>query len=515
MVPISIRALAGTAVSDGGKKFLRNCMFGVRRELSDGNVVYVCEEEYLEKFLANDLYFKTYQDDVYLFIPYVENPKNHKLVASINEARREKEERKKEAQLGELASEEDIVDDAALVKTLLASLEECWDYEYQSDVVEEVTRIYLGDFELLHTLDLYPDDGGVPKHVVGEEKVYISLLAHRPSHMYIAMLFVPGCKYSTSQLEDQVCQECLFIRNKTDKDEKGKYQYQKLNDYLKETYGLMQCGKGKSIVCMSKKPEDEQELMNILTAESYNSMRQNFHINYKNLKDAANTNKAIYDYYEAYMTEAVVAIVLKGFDTGSTERVELTATYVFIVEMVMFQNIALNRVINKVATALSHEGDVDYDYIMQLNEDYAKTMKFWQNNNFKYLGTQREADQIRHAFGNDELRKHYRQQQDFLEHMVEVKDARAEHKNGLIMNLALFILAVIEVRDYAVELLTGVYEKIGLGIVAKDSAYGTFDTLLLGIGPLIVLIVYTLKKKHYNENQKKLRKSKMVEEYDG
>lgn len=512
-----IKALAGTAVSGGGRKFLRNCMFGERRELSDGNTVFVCEEEYLDKFLANDLYFKTYQDDVYLFIPYVENPENHKLDEYIEAARKEKEERKQGVQTEDEEPEEEeneVVSDTALVKTLMASLEECWDYEYQSDVVQEVTRIYLGDFELMHTLDLYPDDESVPKHIVGEEKAYLSLLAHQRSHMYIAMLFVPDCECSTSQLEDQVCQECLYIRQKSDKDETGHYLYRKLNDYLKETYGLMQCGKGKNIVCMSKKPDDEQEFMNILTAESYNSMRQGFHINYPKLKDAANLNRAIYDYYEAYMTETTVAIVLKDFDEGSTERVELTATYVFIVEMVMFQNIALNRVIGKVTNALSYDGDVDYDYIMQLNEDYAKTMKFWQNNNFKYLGTQREAEQIRRAFDNDELRAHYRQQQDFLEHMVEVKDARDERRNGMVMNFALFTLAIMEVRDYAVEMLTGFYNKVGHGIVAVDSAKGTFDALLFGFGPLAVLIWFTLKKKREHENQKKLRNSKMVEDYD-
>lgn len=513
-----INAISGTAVTNGGRKFLRNCMFGERREINGGNIVYVCEGDYLRKLLNNDLYFKTYKDDAYLFIPYVEHPENHRLDELIEAARAEKEERKRRAQEEEEDDFAEVVDNAKLVETLRRELYDCWDYEFQSDVVKEVTRIYLGEFDLMHTLDdAYEDDGSAPKHIVGEEKVYLSLLAHKPSHMYIAMIFVPDCQYSTSQLEDQVCQECLFIRKKEEagsKDEQGYYIYSKLNDYLQENFGLMQCGKGKSIVCMSKKPDTEQEFYNILTAESYNSMRQGFHINYKRLRAAANTNRAIYDYYEAYMTEAVVAIVLNDYDTGSTERVKLMATYVFIVEMVMFQNIALNRVINKVTNALSHDGDVDYDYIMQINDDYAKTMKFWQNNNFKYLGTQREADQIRRAFDNDELRAHYRQQQDFLEHMVEVKDARAEHRNGLIMNFALFALAIMEVRDYAVELLIGLYENVGFGIVPKASAFGTFDAILFGFGPLIVLIMFTRKKKRDHKNQRKLRNSKWVEEYD-
>lgn len=521
---IGIRALAGTAVSKGGRKYLRNCMFGERRKLADGNVVYVCEEEYLEKFLANDLYFKTHKDDVYLFIPYVENPKNDKLNTLIQAAMEEKKQRKAlrglesegtEEESGD-PSDEETVDGKELVRSLMDALEECWDYEYQSDVVEEVTRIYLGDFELMHTLDLYPDDDSVPTHIVGEEKVYLSLLAHRNSHMYIAMVFVPNCQYSTSQLEDQVCQECLYIRHDTDDfyDRKGHYLYCKLNDYMKEEYGLMQCGKGKSIVCMSNRPQDEQELMNILAAESYNSMRQGFHIYYDKLRNDARNNRAIYDYYEAYMTEAVVAVWLKDFDLGGTERVELMATYVFIVEMVMFQNIALNRVINKVTNALSYDGDVDYDYILQLNEDYAKTMKFWQSTNFKYFGTQREADQIRRAFDNDELRAQYRQQQDFLEHMVEVKDAKAEHRNGMLMNIVLFALAIMEVRDYAVEILAKLFERVGLGIVAESSAYGTFDTILFGFGPLALLGYFTWKKKRERESQKRLRNKNAMEEND-
>jgi hypothetical protein len=274
---------------------------------------------------------------------------------------------------------------------------------------------------------------------------------------------------------------------------------------------------------MSKKPETDQEFLNILAGESYNSMRQDFFIRYKKLEDSAKDNKAIYDYYEAYMTESVVAIIF-GEDVFKIDknslnknraeiekgkaRVKLTATYVFIVEMIMFQNIALNRVINKVSKALSHDGDIDYDYVMQLNEDYAKTVKFWQSNNFKYFGTQREAEQIRRAFDNDELLANYRSQQNFLEHMVEVKTARNEHRSDLTMNIILFMLAIVEARDYITQIISGIYSTIGGDISIAESASGTFDTLLLGIGPLILVIVLTLRKKRYRENNQRLRKNK-------
>ena len=180
--------------------------------------------------------------------------------------------------------------------------------------MDELERVYLGSYELMHTLDLYPEDEEERPHIVGEETVHISLLAHPRSHMYIVMLFIPNCRYSTSQLEDQVCQKFLQIRNKGDQDENGFYQYWNLNEWLKKEYGLLQCGTGKSILSMSKKPEQEQEFYNILTGESYNSMRQEFHIVYDKLKHCAANNRAIYDYYEVYLTEEVVAFVLNDFE---------------------------------------------------------------------------------------------------------------------------------------------------------------------------------------------------------
>ena len=504
-----INAIAGTAVSNGGKKFLSNCMFGVHRQLEDGNVVYVCDGEYLDKLLKNKLYFKTFQDDVYLFIPYVENPHNPKMAKFLA---------KKAA--GECDA---ILPD--VVQKMMEELDDCLEYEYTSDVVDELQRVSLGEFELMHTLDLYPDSPDERPHIVGEEKVFVSILAHQRSHMFVAMLFIPNCRYSTSQIEDQVSQKYLMIRNKQDVDEHGHYIYQRLNDYLFESYGLIQCGSGKSIMCMSKKPETEQEFLNILAGESYNSMRQDFFIRYPQLEENAKDNKAIYDYYKAYMTQSVLALIFgeEVFKIDKTnpnrieaeiekgkERVSLTATYVFIVEMTMFQNIALNRVVNKVSRALSHDGDIDYDYVMQLNEDYAKTVKFWQSNNFKYFGTQREAEQIRKAFDNDEILANYRSQQDFLDHMVEVKTARSEHRSDLIMNIVLFMLAIIGAKDYIIQIIQSIYSTFNFSgdISIVESAKGTFDTLFLGIGPLIAIIVLTLRKKRYRENDKRLRKNK-------
>lgn len=489
-----IGAISGTAVSEDGQKFLSSRMFGLYREIEDGNKVYLCEGMYLEKLLKKDLYFKTYQNDSYLFLPYADNEKNTR----INQLLEQREEQREEQ-----------IARAPLAKCLLEALDGCLKYEYDSDIVGELERFYLGEFCLMHTLDeTYGGEEasrvGKKKmpYIVGEEKVYLSLLAHHPTHMYILMLLVPNSRYSASQLEDQLCQGYLQIREEGAKDEKGFYCYQNVNVYLREKYGLLACGKGKSFVCLSKKPEDKREFLNILSAETYNSMHQDFHIQYQELLEQAESSKAIYDYYEAYMTEEVVAFLLYDYDQIKPEdRMELTATYVFIIELVIFQNTALNKMTIKISNAFLREGDVSYQYISKLYRDYAKTIKFWQSNNFKYYGTQKEAEQIRKAFENDELRQSYYEQQDFLEHMVDIENAQTERRNGTVINVAATVLAIIQVQDYMVGLLERFYENFDIAI---ESASSTFDVMVIGGGGLILLVMYILSRKRQYVRKKKL-----------
>ena len=480
-----IGALAGTAVSEGGQKFLRSRMFRLYREIEDGNRVYLCDGPYLRKLLKKDLYFKTHKEDVYLFLPYADNVKNTRI----------------QKLLGPEGSAKEMPE---VAEWLLNALDDCLYYEYENDLASELKRRYVGDFQLLHTLDEYEDqeDPGLRPCIVGEEKVCLSLFAHPDSHMYVVMLFIPDCRYSTSQLEDQLSHGYLKIRRPRDMDEKGFYQYQDLNGFLKKEYGLIPCGRGKSLLCMSDKPKNEGEFYNILTSEAYNSMHQDFHISYRELQDRAEQDRAIYDYYEAYMTEDVVAMILKKYEIFSQrERIELTATYVFIAELVIFQNTALNKMNIKVSNALANEGDVSYQYISRLYRDYAKTVKFWQSQNFRYYGTQREADQIREAFGNEELRRNYYEQQDFLEHIVDIKNAQVERKNGLIINIVAIILAILQVQGYVVDLLSRFYESFGIPV---ESASSTFDVMVLGGGGLIFLVWYILYRKHFHVRKKRL-----------
>ena len=574
---IGIDAIAAIAVSAGGRSFLRTRLFRIVRECRnespdscDGNdLVYLCDGLYLKKLLNNDYYHKTFHDDVYLMLPYADHTENP-LIAALY---REDGEGDREKMSLPMAYLED-------------QLNECMEYECRNDVAKELRRRYLGRFRFLHTLDDYldeddPEQGPV---IVGEEDVEISILAHPETNMYCVMLYFEDCRYSTSQLLDQCSHGYLKIRSTDWKMVRGRdpetgrqawcvpgrdgetlipltngaFHYMNLEDYLFDRYGLISCGNGKGLTCMTSKPrphstdlsaKDEvmyreervaREMLNILSGETYLSVHQSFRIGCESLLKMAVKNLSVYDYYEAYMSEKVIAFVytegaleadgilseedLERRDeylaahpeqaarrdeiTMAMKRIRLAATYVFIIELVMFQNTALSKMTSKVSSALAEEGDVSYEYVSLLYQEFAKTIKFWRSDNFKYYGTQKEAAQIHKAFDNDELRADYNEQQEILEKIVELKSALNERRNGSIINIAAMVLAVFEVQEYLVGLLGKLYGTIDID---PAQASNTFNVAVLGGFLCTVAVMYILKRKNAFYRARRLRGKKEIE----
>lgn len=544
---IPITAIAATAVSPDGMKFLSSRLFCMTREIEEGNRVYVCEGERLEKLLDGELYFKSYRDDVYLLIPFAENSRNPKTA--------EKLFRDGTAQSGGLAGpgwvkdeneeepdDESVPFDESDVRYLIRELDKCQRYECTSEAKDELRRFYCGEFLLMLTHDDYPDEAdpslngrvksgiaGMPD-IFGEVKAYLSILSHRPSHMYVAMLIIPNCPYSTSQLEDQLFHDYLKLRCSENTPEeirkswgeqidvKGHYLYRALGEFLETEYGLLPCGSGKVLTCMSARPKQEQEFLNILSGETYFSLHQGFSINGSKLKKIASENRAVYDYYEAYMSEKVVAFLYCDFQslTGLQNpdywggkvhfrrRSELTATYIFIIELVMFQNTALNKMTMKVSNALAQDGDVSYDYMNDLYRDYARSVKFWNNDNFRYLGTQQEASQIREVFDNDELRQTYQELQTFLEQMIALQSAQDERRSGMVINFLAVFLAVVQVQDFIVSIFDNFYSGFHIDVGIGEAGH-TFTSLLVGGVFLFMLFRYILTRKRRQDRRDRIR----------
>ena len=464
-----ITDITAAAVSEDGCKSLVNYMFRQVRRLSDGNIVYICKDKFLEKLLAKDLYFKSYDDDIYMFLPLADH-KNNTRIKNLPDWR--------ECDIPEICS------------VLLDSLEDSITYECSNAVANELKNYYIGEFSFLHSTDDYPVTGTSSyeeEMVIGESTGYVFLTSHHQSHMHIVTVFLPDYTYSSTQIEDQLSNRYLKILNPEDNNE-----YILLYDYLLKKYGLHQCGQEKTLLCMSNKPKNEMEFQNILSAEVYNSMHIDYHIKSEKIREMCENNLAQYDYYEVYMSSKVIAFIPNDYSDVLTERIELTATYLFIAELVMFQNTALAKMNIKVTNALSKEGDISLDSVLELYQEFGKSVRFWEINNFKYYGTQAETLCITEAFGNTELKATYQEHQQFLEHIVELKAAQAENRNNLLLNIVATFLAIVQIQPFAVELLSKFYSYMGI-----EAAYAnnTFTTSLFAGAVTVFLIIIILRRR--------------------
>lgn len=524
-----VAAVAADTISKDGRKFLERLDFKKKRSLSneDGVDIYVwnnpewgeTEEQEEDKF---DSYVKTFKDDLYMFIPFTENSEN--IYSELIKAKGDEEE-SPECFTGQSLKQR-IVHEAG--NCLIDAVEDCMKYECDNDVRNEMEICPLGEFELAVQDDEYDEpendeasydgsafsprflkDGRCRRKSDGEpitEIISLSIIAHRNSRMFVLMAYIPRCRTCTSQIQDMLSHRELFIREMGGSGE-HKGRFIQIEDYLFERYRLIACGPGKSFVCMSNKPEDRKEMLCMLAGETYISLHQDFFVDNDDLRKKTKDkhSHAVYDYYELYLTDTTVLYLSKNhgienFDRNRSDIIGETATYTFIVILMILQNTAINKMITQVSNALADNDDMSYEDISSLYLDYSKTVKLWRSDNFMYYGTECEAKAIREAFDNESLREEYYRLQDLLEHMVDVKSAMDEKKSGTILNVVATVLAVIQVEGFLLDLINRFYAFFNINIVAKESSF--LGTNIFG-GLTVIFIAYVLLR-----NIKRRRKKK-------
>lgn len=513
-----ITDIAATAVSPHGRKALRNMLFREVRMLSDGNVVYLCDEKRLAKLLASDCYFKSYSDDLYVLIPLAEHEANLRVQNAIDAAHAAKEAKQtscdEEARDAEPGFAPLLIDE---LKTYIA-------YECSNEVVEDLEFLDLGTFDFLYTTDEYPFPVENPrKHVpeddclfqqaspaeidptdpnreievvIGDAQGHVILAAHRKTHMFVLTVLFSGFPYSTTQMEDQVSFGYLKIRNP-----ENAREYIPFSEYLLKQYGLHGCGQAKCVCFLSNKPDCEQELQDMLAAEAYNNMETEYSISSAQIAEQCRTNRAQFEDYEVYLSSRAIAYIDKGFTNDPRERVSSFADYLFIVIMTLFQNAALAKVNIKVTNLLETDGDVSPRTKLAIDREYGRTIRFWEMQNFKYLSSQLESAQIKDAFLNKELRESYEEHQSYLEHVVEVKTAITDNRNGMIINVVATILALVSIQPFVIEVLQYIYDLLG---IEADYASLSFNYGVFGGAVFFLLVLIILRRRDSYVQKKRM-----------
>ena len=470
-----ITDIIGTAVSPHGKKALRNMLFRELRQLSDGNTVFICDDTHLEKLLLNDLFFPSYKADYWMMIPLAEHEANLRVSRLLEECQANGPQGEGE--------------DAQLGAKMVEALQERLSYECTNKVVEDIELACLGSFDFLHTTDDYkgmedPDQ----ETVVNTNRGTAVLVAHRKTHMFILAVMLPRYANSVTQMEDQVSYGYVRIR-----DPRNPQQFVSFYEYLRLTYGLHRCGQPKSLLYLSNLPATQQELANMLAAEAVDNYGRTYTLKSPELNELAATDRSQYEDYQVYLSSRAIVYVPCKFAPDAELRMQDISDYLFVVIITLFQNTALEKVNNRVTVILEERSDISPRVKLAIDEEYGKTVRFWEDQNFKYLAAQYESQAIREAFLNAEIRDMYNEHQEYLEHVVSVKAAIADNRNATILSVVATVLAVISIQPFIVGLLKALYEFLGIEAVYAETSvnFGLFGGIVVF---LLLALLYMRRK---------------------
>lgn len=543
-----IHGISGTAVSDDGMKFMRERYFYLKREVEDieeggTDRVFVCDGELLEMFLDLDRedcfrYKKTYKSDLYMIIPYSCNEKGLRGFWEDEEA---------EKAALEAAPKGD--DEASIMtRKLLTCLKEDLIYECTPEMTEDIKHYYLGNCNFLYSYDEYPtfeddDEDNDKTYFFGEEKAHLIMMADTKNMLFNLLIFIPNNRFCPSTAQDQVSQSFLPVRkisggvitkknlssarshnnNKNEGEDQGvsDIQYYNLNELINQLYGLIPCGHGKTLVCASDKPDDT-ELGCMLAGETYMSIHQDFRIRSNIFDIDKQCEKVVYDYYNIYLSErSVVFVENHGEDRQSLfdlaeeakakgdldewveqleNRIELVTTYTFIMEVVTFRNTALQKMTEKVAAAILQDGDVSYTYLQTLYRDFAGTDKYANKRNFKYYGTQKEAEAILDAFKTSELEKDYNDKQGFLESYIELSSANRSKLTTTIVGLAATLMSMFGLKEIFGEIIEPFAKRHGVPLAGAPNLFYKLVIAVFLFYLMITVILYFRDRKRREEN---------------
>ena len=482
-----ITDIMGTAVSPHGRRALANYLFRELRHLSDGNTVYICDGTRLDNLLGHKVHFRTYKNDAYLLIPLAEHEANLRVANFLEDAAAEG-----------FAPDGSADWDRAFAAELIGELTEMIEYECSNEVVRDLSLTHLGSFDFLHTTDDYEgleDPAG--EVVIGTSRGHAVLIAHRPTHMFVLAVALPAYPFSVTQLEDQVSFGYLKIRNPHAAwpPQAGPGAFVFFAEYLRVTYGLHACGTAKCVLYLSNTPTDPVELQDMLAAEAYDNYDREYGIQSPELAAAAADNRSQFSDYDVYLSERAIVYVTHAWQDEPFARVDDFADYLFIVILTLFQNTALAKVNIRVTRILERSSDISPRAKLAIDQEYGRTIRFWEMQNFKYLSSQLEARQVKDAFGNAELRATYDEHQAYLEHLVSTRAAITDGRNGMIINVVAVLLAVVSLQPFFVEILQKVYEWLGLeaSVAAGTVNYGIFG----GIALLVLVLVLNSRRQRF------------------
>lgn len=440
--------IMATASSADGIKFFSNLNFKEIKTLKNDYKLMSCNINEIKTIK----FAKAYKDDFYIMIPFTGE----------------------EPTIGE--NNDDIGN------LYVNSLNKFTDYECNNNIVKSLNRKFLGKL-LLGCIDDY-----YTKEVLQTQEAYLFLTSHKKTKLHILTVVVPNNKMSTTMLQDQATSDNLYIYNN---------DWINLITYIEKKYNFKICGKPKTIVCLSNKPKNIEEMNAMLASEAFEG---EYTINYDEsiltsnaLEEIAKNDISQYGFFEAYASDIAIVFILKNFSDSYKENLRQQTLVLVVAELVMLQDASIKRTNQKIVDGLSKEGNVSLKFIENLYKEFGKTVVFWDTDNFYYKSSQGFADLIYKSFKTHEHFELYKKDQEFLEHIVDLKNAQSTNRENKILNIIAILLALLQVVPVIIEFVNWILGKVSFSnVLFAISGTGITFTLIL----LIIIKFRKSNKKH-------------------
>lgn len=451
-----IDKVLGTTVSDDGFKFATKLNFKIYKTYEKNYKLVMTDNV---KLVINNDYEKTYKSDFYIMIPFTSNHNINNLKSMNNDE---------------------------LSKEFLKCMNDTAIYECDNSVSKDMNRFFLGKNYIACLSDEY--DGTV----ITKEEIYMFLTRHSSTGIYVLTIMNLGNNFSPTQIEDQVTTDNIFIYDDN--------TLININNYMKNKFNLKRCGEAKSLLSISNKPRDYLEFECMMASESYTSNKINYKLNSKEFKKMCENNFAQYDFYEIYASRDAVVYVLHTFDDNLITNIQDEVPILFIMELIMFQDASVLRTNNKIVEQLSKSGSVSISFIESLYKEFGKTIRFWNKGVFKYETVQNLSSKINEAFGTKNTLDEYYKNQDFLEHIVNLRDVQNSNKESKILNIIAIVLTIVQVVPLIMEFIDWFFETDFNRINIFSPKY-VFSVSTL----LIIILIILIRKKVIKNKQRKMK----------
>lgn len=323
----------------------------------------------------------------------------------------------------------------------------------------------------------------------------VLLTIHERTKLCVVVLVLRDARISVSQLLDQISKEQILYKA-TEGDELSN-----LEETLSTELGLEKSGTIRTCLSISEtyKPSDELMLY-YLAGETYLSESMDAKLISNELKSFVDNNVAQYDSSDLFIgNKTIVRIDKRKECQKNGPSLYSDVVFLFIVELMSFKDAAISRTNMKVLNKIAETEKLSLSFIDHYSSEFGVTMPFWNVDVFRYITAQQLARCIDDRFGTLKSYNDYMENQRFLEHRVNIKNALSTEVENKILN-------TIAVLVFLFEAIPAVYSLI-LTAIGPNSL--TSDKSLAGLGSvslvsfsliLLLLILKRRNKERYLEN---------------